>query len=60
MAEEKEPIRRIRRGRPLRLSPAQIAELARITESDVAAAREFWRRHAPRKFRNLLDARRER
>jgi hypothetical protein len=42
-------------GAPLPLSDADLDALATITPEDVRKAREFWKRHAPEEFKDLLE-----
>ncbi len=54
------PLRRGRRkvalGRAIIWSPAEIDRMCRVTATDVRLARLWWRKHAPAKYRRLLDA----
>jgi hypothetical protein len=43
-------------GSSLRWSKEAIARLSLVDEEDVSAARAHWRRLAPRRFKNLLEA----
>lgn len=45
------------RGEALNLTPEEIAKAAEIGPGDIAAARAHFKRLAPKKFKNLLDAR---
>ena len=43
-------------GRPLRLTPDDIARLALVGDDDLRDARRAWRAKVPGKFRRLLSA----
>lgn len=43
-------------GKPLELTDADLDELSKVTAEDIKNAREFWHKHAPDKFTDLLDA----
>jgi hypothetical protein len=49
----------IARGSPLIRSNADLDALAAIAPADVAAARRYWRRRAPAKFKGLLDSKKK-
>jgi hypothetical protein len=43
-------------GKPLKFTPEQLDELAKVTPTDILKAQEAWRNAAPKKFKTLLDA----
>lgn len=49
--------KRVPLGPALIWSSATLDAMSRITERDVEQAKRMWRRLAPPKYRNLLDAR---
>lgn len=48
--------RRLALGDPIQWTEAELAAMTEITPADVEAAAVAWRKHAPARFRNLLDA----
>lgn len=48
--------RRRKSGPALKLSDAALEQAAVVTEVEQESAFAFWRKHAPPKFRDLLDA----
>lgn len=57
--EQRRSVRTVVRpvGDPLGWTPGQIAALAEVGDADKFDAVAFWRRRAPSRFRDLLDAR---
>lgn len=45
-------------GRAEPRSPSDLDALARVAPADVEEGRDVWREHAPRRHRDLYDARR--
>ncbi len=43
-------------GKPLKFTPEQLDELAKVTPTDIVKAQELWRSSAPKEFKTLLDA----
>lgn len=43
-------------GKPLELTDEQLDQLAEVTPTDIEKAKVFWRTHAPKEFKTLLDA----
>lgn len=43
-------------GKPLQLTDEELDILAEVTPEDIEKAKKFWRKNAPAKFKNLLDA----
>ena len=50
------PPRKRATGRSLGWSEADIAKVARVTQDDLTAARDWWRKYSSPKGRDLLDA----
>lgn len=44
------------RGKPSKLTKAELLKQTTITPEDVAAARKAWRDDVPARFRGLMDA----
>ena len=50
---------RVARGRALKWTTTAIADLSRVTEERLEAARDAWHRHSDGSFRTLIDAERD-
>ncbi len=50
------PTKRVPLGKPLKHTEKELDELAAVTPADIEAAKVFWRKHAPKKQKALLDA----
>jgi hypothetical protein len=48
--------KKVKLGSPLPLSDEELEQLAQITDDDIEAAKNLWRKNAPDEFRDLLDA----
>jgi len=49
-------LNKVRLGRPIKLNEAQLVELSKVTEFDIAYTAEQWRLLVPAKFALLLNA----
>lgn len=47
---------RVPLGKAIIWSPTEIERMCTVTPTDVKLARLWWRKHAPTKYRRLLDA----
>jgi len=47
-------------GKAIIWSPAELTKMCTVTPTDVRLARLWWRKHAPAKYRRLLDAQADR
>ena len=52
MADKK----RVPLGKHLPLTDKQLDKLSQVTEEDIEKAKQLWRKYAPPKFADLLDA----
>lgn len=50
------PSSKVPLGKPLPLTDEELELLAEVTEEDIEKAKKLWKKHAPAKFKNLLDA----
>ena len=50
------PRKKVPLGKAIIWSPAELTKMSTVTPTDVRLARLWWRKHAPAKYRRLLDA----
>lgn len=50
------PKRKVPLGKALKFTPKQLDELSTVTPADILKAQQFWKEHAPKRYKNLLDA----
>jgi hypothetical protein len=55
MANSK-PIRRKPLGHLIPYTDAELDQLSQVTPQDIERAKVWWKENAPRKYKNLLDA----
>lgn len=53
------PVRKRAKGRTLGMGDKQLDDAATVTPDDVNAARDWWKRFAPKNMRDILDAKAE-